>query len=439
MIRAMWTRSIRVWTWTVALAAMIAAARAEGSVIALPAEGYTAVDVLTADSVKNFCVFGDDLAIYTNANGLQIVDRDDPAVRQSWGKPSDYLSYYAAAGIWTSFVAPDPSGQSLWVGFTISNNSDDRIYQVDSSGTWTHQATLKGNFDMEFHAGSTYVSANPGASGSSGPGESSVYLFDTTGGGQHEVLAKVGGHSAGLAVDASGNVYCGTHYSDGQDNRIARFTAAQMAAAVGSDPLTLSDAEELFALSAGPYDLDIDAGNHLVFSARGFTGGNYLAVWDEEDGRQITQLAASIGTSSAYRFTLFSTIGDVTSGGGMVLANNSYQKGIAEVIRLLPGDADGNGIVDQADAAVLAENWGETNGMSWADGDFNEDGAVSAADASILAANWGQSLWPAGEAASTPEPAIFSLFVGAVATLAARRSSSTAKARKMRSDGATSH
>jgi len=407
----------RVWTWALAVGAALMAttvAGAAGSIIATAADGYTSVDFLPADQVKSFCLFGDDMAIFTNTNGLQIVDRENPASRQSWGKPDEYLDYYASAGVWPSFLTADPTGQSLWVGFTISNNSDDRIYQVDASGTWTQRATLTGNFDMEFHAGNAYVSANPGAAGSSGTKDNSLYLFDTTGAGEHQVLAEVGGSSVGLALDSSGNVYCGTHNGDGSDNQIVRFSAAQIASAIGSDPLTLAAGEELFTLSASPYDLDIDDAGHLVFDARSFSGSNYVAVWDEDDGGQITQLATSIVASSAFRFTLVSTIGDVTASGGTIFANNVIQKGIAEIVKLIPGDADGDGTVGTADAAIMAEHWGEATGMDWADGDFNADGSVNAVDAAMLAANWGQSLWATSEATAAPEPGGLALLFAAV-------------------------
>ncbi|MFW5840587.1 MAG: peptidylprolyl isomerase, partial [Planctomycetota bacterium] len=65
---------------------------------------------------------------------------------------------------------------------------------------------------------------------------------------------------------------------------------------------------------------------------------------------------------------------------------------------LLPGDATADGQVDQADAAVLLDNWGWD---SWAatqfDGDFNFDGKVDLSDASILLENW---------TGSQPAPAI---------------------------------
>jgi VCBS repeat-containing protein len=74
------------------------------------------------------------------------------------------------------------------------------------------------------------------------------------------------------------------------------------------------------------------------------------------------------------------------------------------------GDATGDGMVDQADAAVLAAHWGNS-GATWTTGDFSGDGVVSAADASILAANWGAGAGEAG-GTSAPEPSILALLVG---------------------------
>ena len=75
---------------------------------------------------------------------------------------------------------------------------------------------------------------------------------------------------------------------------------------------------------------------------------------------------------------------------------------------LIPGDADGDGIVDAEDAATLADHWLQASGATWADGDFNRDGAVNDADAAILAANW-----QAGAAeASVPEPSTAILLAG---------------------------
>ncbi|MBN1590308.1 MAG: hypothetical protein JW888_12405 [Pirellulales bacterium] len=73
---------------------------------------------------------------------------------------------------------------------------------------------------------------------------------------------------------------------------------------------------------------------------------------------------------------------------------------IATAVDPVPGDANGDNQVDQADAIILARNWGE-NTATREDGDFSGDHVVGARDASILAAHWGYEP-PASTA--MPEP-----------------------------------
>lgn len=74
-----------------------------------------------------------------------------------------------------------------------------------------------------------------------------------------------------------------------------------------------------------------------------------------------------------------------------------------------PGDANKDGKVDAADAAILAENWQTQGTATWAMGDFNGDGNVDDIDAAIMAANWGCSSF--GGNASVPEPGTILLLV----------------------------
>jgi hypothetical protein len=60
----------------------------------------------------------------------------------------------------------------------------------------------------------------------------------------------------------------------------------------------------------------------------------------------------------------------------------------AAPVTLIPGDANGDGMVDVGDLGILAANYGGT-GKSWAEGDFNGDGLVDVGDLGILAANYG--------------------------------------------------
>lgn len=92
---------------------------------------------------------------------------------------------------------------------------------------------------------------------------------------------------------------------------------------------------------------------------------------------------------------------------------------------LLPGDANGDGVVGLLDLDILGANWG-TAGASLTDGDFNGDGVVTLLDLDILGANWGATSgsFEAALAASgivIPEPTGLSLLAVAGALLAGRR------------------
>ncbi|NLE39416.1 MAG: SUMF1/EgtB/PvdO family nonheme iron enzyme [Pirellulaceae bacterium] len=95
----------------------------------------------------------------------------------------------------------------------------------------------------------------------------------------------------------------------------------------------------------------------------------------------------------------------------------------------VPGDANNDGYVNDADAKLLATHWGATVRVGelswWAMGDFDGDEFVGPKDAAILAANWGYSRPQPSEAAATPVPepsASMLLLLGFVATIFARRS-----------------
>ena len=74
----------------------------------------------------------------------------------------------------------------------------------------------------------------------------------------------------------------------------------------------------------------------------------------------------------------------------------------------IPGDANRDGLVNEADAHILANYWLAYVDY-WDQGDFNGDGIVNDNDASILAANWGRT------AAVVPEPSILVLLFGILA------------------------
>jgi hypothetical protein len=73
----------------------------------------------------------------------------------------------------------------------------------------------------------------------------------------------------------------------------------------------------------------------------------------------------------------------------------------------VPGDANGDGVVDASDATILAGHWQQSVTNGAASGDFNDDGIVDASDATILAGNWGVGTSTAD--ATVPEPSTWAL------------------------------
>jgi hypothetical protein len=96
--------------------------------------------------------------------------------------------------------------------------------------------------------------------------------------------------------------------------------------------------------------------------------------------------------------------------------------GVAALIshEQIPGDATGDGKVDEADAQRLATNWG-SDSADWSMGNFNGDDVVDVLDAAILAANWGYTSG-AESVSAVPEPGTLgALLVALTCLLFARR------------------
>jgi len=86
----------------------------------------------------------------------------------------------------------------------------------------------------------------------------------------------------------------------------------------------------------------------------------------------------------------------------------------------VPGDTDGYNVVDDEDAAVVAEHWGSVTATGPTQGDFNADGKVNALDAAIQVANWGSHVAGA-ESSAVPEPSVLLLLCTMLAVVVSRR------------------
>jgi dockerin type I repeat protein len=86
--------------------------------------------------------------------------------------------------------------------------------------------------------------------------------------------------------------------------------------------------------------------------------------------------------------------------GGTIFGADDFTIGVPDgfISTDLPGDANGDGVVSDADYTIWADNYG-SSGADVSMGDFNGDGEVTDADYTIWADNYGQTI------GDVPEPA----------------------------------
>ncbi len=246
--------------------------------IITPSSGYQATDCLTTVDPTAMDVFDDWAAVYADEH-LTIYDRN------TWQSVYDLgdANYGGTTTTYNSFVTFDPSGNSLWVGYTVGGNVDDRIYQVTNLGstpTWNHIATLPSNYELAFSKETPYIS---GLNSTAWGGPNAIWLLDVTGNNQHDKIADVGGFAAGMAFDTDGNLYYGTNL--GANDTLVRFTTEQ----VGQGGLQLSDAETLTRLPFPGADVEVDSADHVLFTVNEIDAnwnqlGSTLAMWDGTSG-----------------------------------------------------------------------------------------------------------------------------------------------------------
>jgi autotransporter-associated beta strand protein len=150
----------------------------------------------------------------------------------------------------------------------------------------------------------------------------------------------------------------------------------------------------------------------------GRNGGNW-------QGLGITSPAAAADPRRAIAVIDNAQLG-LSQIGGQNIDGNSVL-----VLAALLGDTNADGVVNVADLANLAGNFGVTGGATWISGDFDYNGNVNIADLADLAGNFGKDLISSGlaicdarsvSASTVPEPvALAFLVVGAGRWVTRRR------------------
>jgi hypothetical protein len=133
--------------------------------------------------------------------------------------------------------------------------------------------------------------------------------------------------------------------------------------------------------------------DHASVSVSGNGGATWTLVWDHVGGsfeetswsEQSYDISGVADGSSdvKVRFTMGTTDGSVTYCGwnldDIVIEGILPSGGV-------PGDLNGDGIVNGADMGLLLASWGACSGC---DADLNGDGLVNGGDLGLLLSNWG--------------------------------------------------
>ncbi|SMO35026.1 Por secretion system C-terminal sorting domain-containing protein [Saccharicrinis carchari] len=282
------------------------------------AANYVGKDIVVDKAFACHDILGNNLYAI-DSDGLYCYDLTTMEQTHNFGKVPEYSG-------WVSFVTADTDGTKVWLGYTTGGLTDDRIYSVDiGTGTWTHEATFPGNFDMECYNGNYYVSGL-NTEGWDGVNDvNCISLLDLSGNNDHKKLIEVGGNSTGLAIDSEGSVFNAV-YSPTGETSMYKWEGADIKAiidAADNSYLTLTDGTELTLIAGnGPYDCDVDAAGHLIFNSNDFTSGSYVAVWDGNIGQaQNYNKIGTYGGSSFAWFGMLKATGDITADGKVYACN----------------------------------------------------------------------------------------------------------------------
>ena len=299
-----------------------------------PETSYKTGDIFTDKAFSCHDIIGDSLYAI-DSDGLYSYDLNTLEQKCNYGKaPATYT------GAWVSFVTADPNGKRIWVGYTVSGLTDDRIFSVDiATQTWTHVATLPGNFDMEIYDSNYYVSGL-NKEGWNGTNDiNCISLLDTTGNNLHKKLIEIGGNSTGLAIDALGNVYNAKYDPTGTETYMYQWSVDSVQKVIDATDgsfLTTNSGNQITAMpNNGPYDCDVDDAGNLLFNCNNFADGSFLAVWNGSIGNahNYTKIGTYGGSSFAW-FSMLKATGDITKNGKAYMIN--FGDPIAEIYLSAP-------------------------------------------------------------------------------------------------------
>lgn len=281
----------------------------------IPGDTFTGFDVTASGKIVGLA--GRDINLYSSSG---VFERSIATVPDYNGEAS---AEYGA------FCRLSPDEGRVWVGLTVAGNTDDRIYSVPfAGGAVTHEATLPGNYDLEWYqVGGAW---KPFVSGGTWSGANSVWLLDTSG-GAHTKVAETGGYGTGIAFDNEGRLYAANQTT----LKLYRFGAADVqAAAQGLATFLVVDnagfmTDTLFAVS----DITVDGADHVFFNGNdpNWSGASLVAMLrpDYVGTYRYDNIALGSGLSGNWSLQMAfgGDAGDVLLGQGAVYVADYYSTG----------------------------------------------------------------------------------------------------------------
>lgn len=233
----------------------------------------------------------DSLIFVSDGDTIRCLDLNTGLEIEKFNKPEGYDSF-------ASFITISPDGSQIWAGFTVFGSTDDRIYSIDvETGKWKLQAKMPGNIDLEFWNGTILVS---GLNSTNWNDPGSIFVLDTSGSDQHRKIIEIGGYSAGMAIDNSGNLYYGTSFAM-DPNAIFRWDSAEISAQVrtpGVDTLKIENADKITNLPSGANDVEIDDGGNLIFNCNDMEDPKVVGLWNGIEGENMNFDTIAVATGA---------------------------------------------------------------------------------------------------------------------------------------------
>jgi hypothetical protein len=272
---------------------------------------------------------------------------------------------------------PSPSGKSVWVPNsggdwnTTSNWANGKVPNAIGA-----EADLSGAINAA-HSVNTDTAVTIGTIDFN---NTHTYVI---GGAGSLTLQASGGTSAQVIVELAGTQEINLPTTIASNTT---FNVAPGATLVIADPLTIN---------AGVAITQTGGGNVVYESTITFLGsGAQLALAN-------TPMTTSAPIADVRGDLLANRI--VSSGVGETLGYADIGGGQTQVRAAGMGDTNLDGVVNVADLANLAGNFGTTSGAAWIDGDFDYNGDVNVADLADLAANFGSgAVQPISQSPATP-------------------------------------